>query len=307
MKKSALLPALSLLIVGCLLVYRPAVAQDQQPAAPELPETPETQVDSGISLPRWEFGLAAAALSAPAYPSSASRSERQFLVPWFVYRGDKVRLQDGGAKLIALENDRVTIDVSVAGSLNANSQDAPLRNGMPDLDYLLEIGPKVDVRLFDQMLAGGQRRMVSWSTALRAAISTDFQSAKSRGAVLGTQLRYRHRGLANDKARFSASLTSTWAEESLLDYIYQVDDAFVLPERAAYDASGGYVGTSLSFGFFRELNKQWSAYLGLSGSIHNGAANRNSPLFERDNTFSIFGGVSWEIERSRQSIVVLDE
>lgn len=283
------------------LLMLPAVHSAEQPAdAPALTQ-------AGTSLPRWEFGLAAAALNVPAYPSSGSSSERQFLVPWFVYRGDKVRLQDGGAKLIALENERVTIDLSVAASLNANSEDAPLRAGMPNLDYLLELGPKLDVRLFDKTEDNGERRFLSWSTALRAAMSTDFSSAQGRGAVLGSQLRYRHRGLANDRVSWSASLTSTWATESLLDYIYQVDDAFVTADRPAYDARAGYVGTRLSFGLLNKINERWSTYLGLSTSVHNSAANRNSPLFERDNTFSIFGGISWEIKRSRDTIRVLDE
>lgn len=261
----------------------------------------------GLTLPRWEFGLAAAGLNVPAYPSSASRSERQFLVPWFVYRGDKFRLQDGGAKVIALENRRVTLDLSIAGSLNANSQDAPLRAGMPDLDYLLEIGPKIDVRLFDGLLENGQRRMLSWSTALRAALSTDIRSADTRGAVLGTRLRYRHSGLWNKSATLAVSLTANWASEPLMDYIYQVDDAFALPERPVYDARGGYVGTNLTLGLLYRLNDRWSTYLGINGSLHSGAANRSSPLFERDSTTSIFGGISWEIKRSRKSIVVLDE
>lgn len=261
----------------------------------------------GVMLPRWEFGLAAAGLNVPAYPSSASSSERQFLVPWFVYRGDKVRLQDGGAKLIALENNRVTIDISLGGSLNASSEDAPARVGMPELDYLLELGPKIDVRLFDDLLDNGQTRQLSWSTALRAAVSTDFKSANGRGGVLGTQLRYRHRGLDNDKASFSAALTATWAAESLLDYVYQVDEEFVLADRPAFDAKGGYVGTSASLGLFRKLNDRWSTYIGLSSTFHNGAANRDSPLFERKNTFSVFGGVSWEIKRSRDSVRVYTE
>ncbi len=262
---------------------------------------------NGVELPRWEFGLAAAALEVPAYPSSASSTERQFLVPWFVYRGDRVRLQDGGAKLIALENRRVTLDISVGGSLNANSQDAPLRAGMPDLEYLLELGPKVDVRLFDELLPGGQQKQLSWATALRAAVSTDFKSADHRGGVLGTQLRYRHRGLADNRLSLSASVTATWASESLLDYIYQVDEAFALPQRPAYDARGGYVGTSLSFGIFHEFNERWSLYIGVSTALHNGAANRDSPLFEKDSTTGIFGGVSWEVKRSRQSVRIFDD
>ncbi len=291
----------------CLFGLYGQVMAGEDGAARQAQTTAEAAVVTGEQLPRWEFGLAAAALRVPAYPSSASSSERQFLVPWFVYRGDKVRLQGGGAKLIALENQRITIDISIAASLNANSEDAPLREGMPNIDYLLELGPKIDYRIFDQQLAAGQSRKMSWSTALRAAISTDFESVNSRGAVLGTQLRYRHTGLADGKASLSVSLSGAWATEKLLDYFYQVDDAFVLPQRPAFDAGAGFVGAGLRLGLSREINDRWDAYISLGTALHYGAKNRNSPLFERESNFNVFGGVSWKIKSSRATVTVLDE
>jgi outer membrane scaffolding protein for murein synthesis (MipA/OmpV family) len=299
-------PAVAALLL-CGAVQNTFADTAQSSNASAQAEAGAEELEVGEQLPQWEFGLAAAALRVPAYPSSASTSERQFLVPWAVYRGEKVRLQDGGAKLIALENSRFTVDVSIAASLNANSQDAPLRQGMPDLDYLLEFGPKIDYRIFDRQLESGQRRRMSWSTALRAAISTDFASVDSRGAVLGTQLRYRHSGLADGKASLSVSLSAAWASEKLHDYFYQVDQAFVTPDRAAYDAGAGFVGAGLRFGFSRQITPRLSTYLGVGAALHHGAKNRNSPLFERESNFSVFGGVSWEIKRSKATITVLDE
>ena len=262
--------------------------------------------------PQWEFGLAAAGLSVPAYPASAVSSERAFLVPWFIYRGDKVRLQDGGLKLIALENRRVTVDVSISGSLNANSEDTPLRQGMPDLDYLLELGPKIDVRLWESESAASTDGVkgvgrINWSTALRLAVSTDFKSIRSRGPVLGTELRYKRDGLFGRQSFLSASASAYVVGEKLMDYFYQVDPAFVTEQRAVFDAKAGYIGSGLTLGLGHQFNKDVSGFIGVRLALHGGAENSDSPLFEDNTNTGIFGGVSWTIKESRKTINVISD
>lgn len=301
-------PARCLTVLVSMILATPVIAQSQQV------ETTDGQVPASIGevefktvkKPQWEFGLAAAGLRVPAYPASAVENQRGFLLPWFIYRGDKVRFQDGGLKVIALQNQRVTIDVSISGSLNADSEDTPLRAGMPDLDYLLELGPKADVRLWEHDLGDGQTSKLNWSTALRLAVSTDFSSLKSRGPVLGTELSYRRSGLFGDTTSFSASIDATWTGEKLMDYIYAVDPAFVTPERSAFDAKAGYMGAGVSVGIGRRFNENVQGFLGVAVALHDGAKNDDSPLFESNSNTSIYGGVSWTIKQSEATIDVLD-
>lgn len=298
------LPVLWVLLLGFSTL---AHSQQAEPGAAETttPNEGEAQFKT-VNKPQWEFGLAAAGVRAPAYPASGVNTERGFLVPWFIYRGDKVRFQDGGLKVIALQSQRVTIDVSISGSLNANSDDTPLRAGMPDLDYLLELGPKVDVRIWERDLGDGQKSRLNWSTALRLALSTDFSSIRSRGPVLGTQLGYRRSGLFGDTTSFSASVESTWTGEQLMDYFYAVDPAFVTSERPAFDAQAGYVGTRLSVGLGRRFHKNVLGFLGVAVALHDGATNDDSPLFESTSNTSVFGGISWTIKQSKGTIAVLE-
>ncbi len=297
------------LLLCPVLVAVPAMAQQHQQAAAQT-AVEGTTVFKTEAKPQWEFGLAAAGLSVPAYPASAVSSERRFLLPWFIYRGDKVRLQDGGLKLIALQNQRVTVDVSISGSLNADSEDTPLRQGMPDLDYLFELGPKIDVRLWEsesEQSSDGVKRFgrINWSTALRLAVSTDLKSIRSRGPVLGTELQYRRDGLFGARSFVSASASAYWVGEQLMDYFYQVDPAFATDQRAAYDAKAGYTGSGLSLGIGHQFNKDVSGFLGVRLSLHDGAKNSNSPLFEENTNTGIYGGVSWTIKKSSKTINVM--
>ena len=289
-----------------VILTTPSIAISQQNEVTTPPVVETELVFKTVKKPQWEFGLAGAALQVPAYPASAVETKRGFLVPWFIYRGDKVRFQDGGLKVIAVQSQRVTIDVSISGSLNANSDDTPLRSGMPDLDYLLELGPKADVRIWEHDLNDGQSSRLNWSTALRMALSTDFSSIRSQGPVLGSELSYRRSGLLGGSTSFSASLEATWTGERMMDYIYAVDPAFVTAERPAFDAKGGYLGSSLSVGFGHRFNKDVLAFLGISVDLHDGARNDDSPLFESNSNASVYGGVSWTIKQSTATIDVLD-
>ena len=96
---------------------------------------------------RWEFGIGAAALSLEAYPASSQTTDRVFALPYFIYRGDTFRVEDGNLSAVAVENRRYRLDLSIGAALNVDSEDVPLRAGLPDLDFLFEIGPKLEVQL----------------------------------------------------------------------------------------------------------------------------------------------------------------
>lgn len=266
-----------------------------------------------VEKSQWEVGIAGGSLQAPAYPSSSVKNERSFAVPWFIYRGPRVRLQDGGVKVIAVESDRLTVDVSLGGSLNADSSKTPLRSGMPDLDYLFELGPKLEYRFFDRSHgfadnSGAElRSRLTAEVALRGVIATDFSSARSRGFVLNTELGYRYRGLFGARSALSLSLNSVWATEKLMDYFYQVDEAFVSASRPQFDAGSGYLGSSLSIGMSRKFGKRLLGFAGVTRAFAQGSANADSPLFERDATTSLAVGLSWSFWRSDATVRLVDE
>ncbi len=258
------------------------------------------------SLPQLEFGIAAAALQVPAYPSSAVTNERQFVLPWFIYRSDTVQVKDGGVEMVAYESDRLKIDMGIGGSLNADTSDTPLREGMPDIDFLLELGPRFDVPLSNQT-RNGIRTKLNWVTSLRLAVSTDFRRLDYRGPVLNTQLKYRVAGFGNDKVSLSASVSSTWLGNELMDYFYSVDDEFVTDSRPAFNAGGGFLNLGASFGVGFEPTPDINAYIGIGYRNFNGSENEDSPLFEQDSNTNIIVAASWRLYKSKKLVSVREE
>ncbi len=256
--------------------------------------------------PGFEFGLAAASVQVAAYPSSSVTSERYFLAPWFVYRSDNVQVKDGGIKLIAYESEKLTIDLGLGGSLNADTSETPLRDGMPDIDYLLELGPRFNVRLMDNTNTHGRNRL-NWITAYRFALSTDFKRLDYRGPVLNTELSFRRSGLANNKLSFQASIGSTWVGNQLMDYFFSVAPEFETADRPQYNANGGFLGLDLSAGFQYKPVPAVNTFLGLGVTSLNGSKNDDSPLFEEDINTRVIVGVSWKLYQSKRTVSVANE
>ncbi len=256
--------------------------------------------------PRWEFGVGAASVSVPDYPSSPRSVERSLVLPYFIYRGDRVRMQRGGVNAVAVENSRITLDLSVGGSLNADSSTNPLRVGMPDLDYLFEIGPRLEWRFVDHQRASGLRSRVNWASAARAVLSTDFSSIDGQGFVVSSKLNFRVDGLFDPRFSMLASVGPVWASERLHDYFFEVDPQFATATRAEFDADGGYLGTDLRLGMMFKFRPNLRLVAGLAASLHDGSANTDSPLYERDTTSGFAVGIVWQIRRSEDSVLVID-
>lgn len=256
-------------------------------------------------LPRWEIGFGALQLNAKDYPASDNDNTRLFVVPYGIYRGEKIRIGDGGISAIAFENPRYSLEFSVAGSVNANSEDNLLREGMVDIDYMFEMGPQLVVTVFDRVNHDGIRSELTLSTQLRAAFSTDFSKVKGRGGVLTTVLEWERGGYMNGRLGVFAELGPKWASEDLQEVFYQVDPEFVTAERSAYDAKGGYLGTDLSIGLSYQPTENIWLYGALGKKLYGGAANEDSPLFETDSSDTFWLGALWRIKSSKELVAVL--
>ena len=267
---------------------------------------PLAGISEVLAKPQLEIGVAGAGISSAAYPSSSVTSNRGFIVPWFVYRSEKVQVKDGGVKLIAYQNDWLTVDVGIGGSLNADTSITPIREGMPDIDFIFEAGPRFDVSIKDDS-TGAWRDRVNWVTAYRFAVSTDFKRLDYRGPLLNTELVYRKDGIGDNRLSFDVSLGATWAEERLQDYFFEVAPEFVTSDRARFDAQAGFLGLDLSAGIQFQPTKRVSAFVGVGVSSFDGSRNEDSPLFEEDLNTRVIAALSWEIYRSKKLVTASGE
>lgn len=253
--------------------------------------------------PVWEAGVLAAVFSSPEYPGAGQSQSNVIAAPYFIYRGETIRIGDGSiARAVAIDKSWYELDLSLAGSFNANSEGNEARVGMPDLDFIFELGPQLKLRLSKFEFEQHGKAELLLNLQARAVFSTDFSSIHKRGYVFQPVLSYRQRGWLSEKTALSISLSPTWASEKLHDYFYQVDSEFVTKQRSAYDADSGYLGTDLSVGLSFNATEDIRIFTFARASLHSGSANEDSPLFIDKSTYSYGLGMVWRLWESEEKV-----
>lgn len=251
----------------------------------------------------WELGAGAFGVYAPDYPAADEYSLNGLPVPFVIYRGDFLRVgEEDGVELVPVDAPRYKLGISLGAAFPADSEDNELREGLPDLDLLLEAGPELTVHLdrfdFD---AGGKGRLDA-ALAVRAAFSTDFSTLDYRGIIVEPGLEYRHEGLFGRPLDVFAAITPTFATGRLHDFFYEVDAQFARPGRPAFDADGGYLGSEVTLGLVYEPSKRWTFFAGTQIGIYEAAANEASPLFRRCLNAGVALGFAYTFYRSERTV-----
>ena len=188
--------------------------------------------------------------------------------------------------------DRIKLDLDFGLNLPVDSDDIDEREGLPDLDLLVEAGPELQLQ-FEEDLPGD----FFLSLQTRGAWSFDGLSTSWRGVVAGTEFKYE---VPPGKATYSVRVTPEWASQDYMDFFYGVDDKFALPDRPAYEAKSGYLGTVAVFSYGREISRQFEIRTGLRAGFYQGAKNEDSPLFTTDNTTEVYFAFLWKFWESER-------
>jgi outer membrane scaffolding protein for murein synthesis (MipA/OmpV family) len=228
--------------------------------------------------PQWEVGLGAAVLYLPDYRGSDQSRGYVYPLPYVRYRGELLRMDDrrGLASLLLLDTDRVELDVSLNASQPAPSDQSSAREGMPDLDPTLEVGPLVKVRLWE---SGDRRRELSLQLPVRAAFT--LPSPEFIGWVFNPVIDLYQRNVGPGGAwRFGMQAGPVFTDRRYNRYYYQVDPQYATAVRPAYSASSGYGGTQFTLSANRRFGPVWVGGFVRAYAL-GGATFEDSPLVQR--------------------------
>jgi outer membrane scaffolding protein for murein synthesis (MipA/OmpV family) len=267
-------------------------ARGQTEAAPPA-RAPEER------LPLLEIGILGGGGYLPDYPGAEQSRLRGIVSPSITYRGELLRADELGARLRAWRDGGMEFSFSASGSFPVSSRENRAREGMPDLDWMGEIGPTLRITLWRDLAAP---RRVVLETPVRAVFSTDLSNMRFRGWVFNPDIAWEERDLFLPRSRFRIGLGVVLANERFMDYFYGVAPEFARPDRPAYRARGGYLGTRLQFSYRVPVTGRLSLIAGARLENFTGAANADSPLFRRDFNLSVAAGFAWTLYRSADTV-----
>jgi len=214
-----------------------------------------TQASFAEEKPLWELGFGFFTLTAPDYRGSDESRGYVLPFPYLVYRGDLIKVSRSGIYSRLLETERMNLDLSADGSVPADSSKNSARQGMPDLDATFELGPALEICLWQT--CKGDRKL-QFRLPVRAVFSTDFGTIESRGGSAHPNLNFDIKNIGPDGGwDFGAAVGLLYATERYHDYYYEVAPLYATPTRPAYDARGGYSGSRLTLALSKRFQHIW--------------------------------------------------
>lgn len=269
-------------------------------ALADEPVSVESQAPTSKGKPLWQFGFGAGGGVTPHYPASNQSSLRFLALPTFRYRGQILRSDDDGTRARLIRFEETEIDLSGSASFPVSSSDNDARRGMPELDWIGEVGPRAGVRWRIRRENGLKGDLLRLLFPLRTVFSSDGASLRHRGYVFQPEISFERilskSNFLNSEISVEFDTNMTILDEGLANYFFGVAPDFATPVRNQFRALSGPLSISTGLVLLispREGKTAGSSFfVGIRNTSTGISVNRESPLHKVDQTLSFFTGVN---------------
>jgi outer membrane scaffolding protein for murein synthesis (MipA/OmpV family) len=252
--------------------------------------------------PEWELGMGVAAIDFPIYRGAAERRSYLLPAPYVQYRGKFLQVERDRVRGLLFRSGRLEADISVNGAVPVSSKDSEVRQGMPDLDPTLEMGPSLNYHLYYD-----ERRRTNLDLRLpvRAVFAVNTGRFERQGWLAQPQFNLDLRTLVPGWS-FSVQGSLLYGDQGYHGYFYDVAPQYATAARPAYSASGGFAGKQLLLAMSRRHGDVW-----MGGFVKwddlSGAVFADSPLVQRGQSFAAGLMVAWVFAKSQKLVDVSDD
>jgi MipA family protein len=297
-------PANGVLLLASLLLAATAAAEDAAPTPPAPPKPTSAAAEAGPpersrTEPLWEIGAVGGGGWLPDYPAAGQNHWNGIALPYAIYRGDFLQVGERGiVRGLFVDLRNFELDLSAGAAFPVDSSDNRAREGMPDLDTLFELGPK----LIYKFLPRGSGLELDLSLAARAVLSTDIVNWRYQGVVINPSLTWRDERFLDGDLSLVAGINPLFGLDGLNRYFYRVGPADARPDRPAYKADPGYIGTEITLGASWSPFERVRLFGGIVPGYYGGSANEDSPLYRDDFTIAVGGGLRVKLFQSEDRV-----
>lgn len=273
-------------------------AASPPPAESNQPATRATSQPN--SRPLWQFGFGGGGGVTPHYPASNQSSLRFLAVPTFRYRGRILRSDDDGTRARLIRFEDTEVDLSGDASFPVSSSENEARIGMPELDWIGEVGPRAGVRWRIRSESNSRGDLLRLLFPIRAVFSSDGASIRHRGFVFQPEISFERilsrSNFLDSEISVEVDTNVTIVNEGLANYFYGVSPEFETANRNQYRAFSGPL--SVSTGLVLSVSPRHgrtagsSFFVGIRNTSTGISVNRESPLHKVDQTLSFFTGIN---------------
>lgn len=235
--------------------------------------------------PKLELGLGPGWAEIPHYRGSDQSETYVIPLPYIRYHGKRLRVDREGGRYYFIETKKIKLDLSASFAPPVDSGDNRARQGMADLDFVFELGPRLQ---FDFYESADQRFKFRAALPLRAAFASSFSKTDTIGYVFSPYIQFRFDyGLGS-----SLSIGPMWATEEYHDYFYEVSPQQATTDRPAYNARAGYSGSRITLTSSYRWRDYWLGMFMRYDRL-DGAVFYDSPLIKQRDSLLVGIGFAW--------------
>jgi outer membrane protein len=236
----------------------------------------------------WDLGLGLGVFEYNLYPGSKQTKRFVLPSPYFTYRSEKFEI-DRGFKSFLYHSKVIVIDISADFLLPVDSDASAARKGMPDLDFMMQLGPSLEFKLNDE---DKNYFDIRFELPLRVALVTDIHSLENIGYQLEPRFSFDHERSSGTGLSHKATIGIKFATRPYYAYYYDVAPEYATATRPAYNSSAGFGG---SFFNYRITYKKADLVYWMFWRYQSlrGAEFEDSPLVETQDYYLLGAGFSW--------------
>lgn len=248
-------------------------------------------------VPLWEAGAGVAAIDFPHYRGSNERKSYLLPMPYVIYRGDFLKIDRQRVRGQLFHSDKVELDVSVNGSVPVKNNGA--RQGMPNLDPTFEIGPSLNIKLYQ---SESNQAQVELRLPMRAVIGSDFSYLRGVGWIFQPLLNLDVQNVF-DQTGWNMGMAAgpIFTDRRYNQYFYGIDTQYSRVDRPAYTAHGGYAGTQFVVAMTKRFPTFWTSGFMKLDTLR-GTAFEQSPLVKSKRYATVGFAVTWIFAESSTKV-----
>lgn len=239
----------------------------------------------------FEFGAGGFVFSVPEYAGAKETKDYVVPLPYFYYQDENVKVDRDGLLSSLLQTENWHLDFSASAHIPVKSEDIAIRKDMPDIDWTFQLGPALKY-YFHGSPDTIEKSVFEFYT--RKAIVTDLSYLGDAGWQYGASFTIQSvvPKFLNGNLKWQNRIAINFASEKYHQLYYDIDSAYQLGSRMAYQSDSGYLSSTISTGLTYRVDQWWVAGFLLYRNME-GAANEQSALHQKSENFAAGFGVAW--------------
>ncbi len=246
-----------------------------------------------------ELGAGLFFFNLPHYRGSNQSKSYLWPLPYIIYRGDTIQAKNSFISGKLFEEEDLELGLSLNASLNVNSEENRAREGMPNLDPAIEIGP---VLHYDLWKDSQKKNIISLHLPIRKVLTGSFSRLNTRGTFMVPYIAFAMNPQRETLGLFLGfSFAYMYASRRYHSYYYTVSPQFSREDRKTYYAQSGSSGFHTT-AFVSKKIKRFYLFSFLRYDSLRDASFRDSPLVKRKDYFAWGLGMIWYFFRSDEKV-----